>query len=384
MDILTTLNRVQESLNKYKIFDNVQWLQHQIKRGRLYEVWLTIIPMMTEVMELVHPGNWDLQVNMVVDNYKIHINFLPIIRFPKLTVSNSNRESLAIKDLFIMITTTVDGRLLRFLGTRTTVSQKEVLSKYVHSHLPRSDYNDIQMNLNHNKYFCTGSGEINQIIVQYNNNLGDKTFFTILMMYLTNFASHESIEGGPYINISDIINYRNAIITSEHKISNMSSIKNTIFSKAEVLDRKLNFRKNGKIFEVIDDEKFENFCKLMAIDPEDSNSYINYRQSVCIKGSEGNYYLYYSGVNNRILVDVDNVKPILFRGKLIPLVVIKDNKAEDNSNTKLYVHPYIKKEIKKYVEDRIVRGFLRKGIMQGIQTQSGYRPENNQPDTLPF
>lgn len=140
-----------------------------------------------------------------------------IIHFPELTISNSRRESIDIKDLFIK--TKVTGwqskkEKLTFnppMGSRTTVTIGEYESTYRHSHLNGFDFKTSDGNSICNfSNFCTGTSgnegtDINMIQMMLNAEF-DVDFLKAYLFHLKTFAEWESKEGVPYQHISDVIN----------------------------------------------------------------------------------------------------------------------------------------------------------------------------------
>jgi hypothetical protein len=83
-------------------------------------------------------------------------------------------------------------------GVRTTVTEAEYLTGYMHSHLPA--FYALSVNF---RAFCTGVGEINQVLALLNSKYTSANFM-MLLMHIKNFLEWESKEGNPFMYISEI------------------------------------------------------------------------------------------------------------------------------------------------------------------------------------
>lgn len=125
-----------------------------------------------------------------------------IIRIPKETVTNELGLSTVIYDLFVKISFTRSGRMVWGISyKKSTFTEAQLFSKYIHSHCPRLCYDNTEAW----NGVCTGSGPINNSM----HLLGDEN--TPLQVYygfiseLRQIIRVESIEGGPYIRMESIM-----------------------------------------------------------------------------------------------------------------------------------------------------------------------------------
>jgi len=126
------------------------------------------------------------------------LSYQIIIHFPEITITNGSQEHL-IRDIYVRLFLRPNGTLFSAIqGMRTTFTEAELLSQYVHSHLPKADFNSIIFN-----NFCTGIGEINQVLALLNSKFTSANFM-MLLMHIKNFLEWESKEGHPYMLIENI------------------------------------------------------------------------------------------------------------------------------------------------------------------------------------
>jgi hypothetical protein len=124
-----------------------------------------------------------------------------IIHFPELTITNSRKMSHVIRDLYVRFRVREDGKFYHGIqGLRTTFTEEEARSGYVHSHLHGMD----PMNV-HFDVFCLGTGEIQQPLTLLAQNF-DPINFTMLCLHLKNYVVWESLEGNPFRHMSSIGN----------------------------------------------------------------------------------------------------------------------------------------------------------------------------------
>lgn len=130
-----------------------------------------------------------------------------VLRFKEIVISNTQNHRHTIRDLFIYIPIVlfvVHGKaflkIAPLKGIRTTVTKKECISKYFHSHLPSGDISEyIPIFAD----FCLGTGPLNKEIADFNSEQ-DISYFRNILFHIMAFVTHESLEGTPYKKIADI------------------------------------------------------------------------------------------------------------------------------------------------------------------------------------
>lgn len=135
----------------------------------------------------------------ILKNSHIHqLTYQILIHFPEVTIKNENQEHL-IRNIYVRILLRPDGRIMSSItGMRTTLTEAEFVSCYVHSHLPRLDSHNIQFHT-----FCTGIGEINQVLAVLSSKYTPANFM-MLLMHIKNYLEWESKEGHPYIFMENV------------------------------------------------------------------------------------------------------------------------------------------------------------------------------------
>lgn len=132
----------------------------------------------------------------------ISVSCLPfsvIIRYPKIKITNSKGSSHEILDLWVRFQLDINGRMYSGItGLRSVVTKEEYLSAYAHSHLQQFAPSMIGWSA-----FCTGIGEINQVIALLRSRF-DEANFTLFCIHLNNYVVWESLEGTPYNHMSNI------------------------------------------------------------------------------------------------------------------------------------------------------------------------------------
>lgn len=126
------------------------------------------------------------------------LNYQITIHFPEITISNDSDKHL-IKNIYVRLFLKPSGTIgSRMQGLRSTVTESEFQSQYLHSHLPRLIPDRIIFN-----QFCTGIGEINQVLALLNAEYTTANFM-MLLMHIKNFLEWESKEGRPHMYIENI------------------------------------------------------------------------------------------------------------------------------------------------------------------------------------
>lgn len=138
------------------------------------------------------------------------ISYQIIIHFPEVTIKNGKKDHL-IRNMYVRLFVRSDGLLSPYIqGMRATVTEAEFLSQYVHSHLPRLIPTNIIFHS-----FCTGVGEINQVLALLNSKYTSANFM-MLLMHIKNYLEWESLEGHPYMFIENV--FTRSIETSAYNV----------------------------------------------------------------------------------------------------------------------------------------------------------------------
>lgn len=119
-----------------------------------------------------------------------------IVHFPEFTITNELEETHTIKDMYVRITVNEDKTICPGIqGQRSTLTDKEYISDYTHSHLFGG----------HECYssFCLGTGPIKNTLLSLVDS-GSDDLWLLFCGELEEFLKVESLSGGPYKKISDL------------------------------------------------------------------------------------------------------------------------------------------------------------------------------------
>ena len=385
-----------------------QWYRRLHSLGRLYMDGVIISDEVLEHFRLavktteeIYPGDWDIEFHVNNNKFqlerKIHLELKGIIvRFPEVTVRNSQRRVHPIKDLFIRTRFRSHNNRLGIegvYGTRTSLTYAEHNSRYLHSHLSRGRIEPSDKYFRFGR-FCTGSGSINIAIADLNAQGFSSDRYISYLLNLDTLASWESLEGVPYIKIKDINSLAEGareynVGNSSNKTAFINALKrhtihsstykpdinfklHTIHSSTYKPD--INFKLEPNGVSLIDDEKYDTFLHSIPLHDTDK-SYL-----LCFRSEEGTYYAY--GQTPRPVSVPAFPNKYLFQGEEIEITVT--NAPEDILTEIEYVfHPRTKLEIKKHLDYAANKAILRKTTVDRYKSTTSDIRENPQPDTIP-
>jgi hypothetical protein len=328
-----------------------------------------------------YPNRWDIDIEFIYndfvttsDDYKIVILIKGIIiYYPNITISNEKNRQHSIKDLFVNLKFELNRKtkkvnIIGIFGRRATLTYEEVCSNYAHSHLNPNivryfDTKDKNYFRNLITRFCTGSGEINILLAEYNSNDFSEDRFNLILVQLMTLISWESIEGTPYRYIGNIKISLNSSTPKEIKLcssyyNHIKYIKEGIENK-KVEPEDLKFIiKNSRV--ELDENAFDNFILKLSNSCLITKSYFicfefdgKYYTHDSIKPSEIKYYKY------------TEQNPIIFRGEEFPFTIIypEEVKKEEVEKSLILFKPAALK-FKKEIEDEINEKIIRNNIIR--------------------
>jgi len=206
---------------------------------------VTFLKIIMDVLERVHPNNYEILnsdtllptkfTTLDLKEYKEGSNFNILIKYPKLTITNSLGHSHKIVDLFILIQIK-NNKLYNFYGFRGTVTFKEYLESYTHSHLNTFSIGNIGG-------FCLGIGAFNNLVSINKKQEVTSNTFTLFLYSLTKYLEWESIEGVPHAYIFHIdykkvkLNFTNIQLTDGFKTELCKCVQvhnNTVYGSIDV------------------------------------------------------------------------------------------------------------------------------------------------------
>lgn len=265
-----------------------------------------------------------------------------IVKFPLIKISNG-RNSRDLTDLFVRIRLNAQGNFIGSLeGLRGSVTEGEYRAGYSHSHLPRrGDWTSYNW-----AGFCLGSGEIGQLIGRLQHNY-ERTTFQAFCLMLKVFAGWESLDGGPYIHMSDV-NDRGAStpVVAAGGLTGVDSgnvelLFNTIIKHITVNNSvedltdaaKITISQKGVIIEKTDELERMIDKALESINPF---AYFNRESFRCFRKQNGQYIISTSVTGN---LRIPDKTLLIFKGEKIKLKL--SSKLDNNETKEKFPHPAV-------------------------------------------
>lgn len=184
------INTILESsigyLNNYIDSENLPYSEYYFKD-------LTVTQQEEVLNLLIKTGNIDI---LGVFNLQI------TIYYPEVTITNEYNESIDIYDTYVRFYINYYGNFIGYEGitmNRTTYTENQWNSKYIHSHARSLDRDSIGRFMP----CCLGTGPINNTI-EYLLRNNDEDHWGLFCIELDNYIRTESVSGGPYIKMSSV------------------------------------------------------------------------------------------------------------------------------------------------------------------------------------
>ena len=381
----------EEFFNRSILSHTWSWMERYAKKGYFFEIsnetLRNNVKDMMETLEAVYPDRWSFLFEDCCRFPRI------LIHFPCFQISNSEGYSHTIKDLFVKLYTTIDqstGKISfenSISGFRTTLTDAELHTGYLHSHLKSADRNYFEsFNTKDvpNRWFCLGSGETLDLLdVMAGADEFDKNLFELFLYTLDGFVKWESLEGGPYIKLRSIhLNSENDVSKYQIRTHIVESAKDILRYDTD-LQRKLKYTFSNGNVSVIPDMDFEEVLKIFFLGK-------NLMSMFCIYESRDYWKVPEKYLNTQEYTENEG---ILFRGykkslKLIDTVYQKNRELLDTSN--LIIHPRIVQTLIDYLNERVTFKYLnyyarKRKIDEAREAVHQYRgvSGDNQEDTIP-
>ena len=329
-------SQIVQKLNESSLSYRWTWVEKMFNKKYFFRSGfaesLPIIKKIIELLDSVFEDKWCFHFNSTTSFPSIWIHF------PEFTITNSKGDSHNIRDLFVILDITVYSENIKILGDRlrgfrTTLTYKELVSGYQHSHLyPRNDYfSDFDDNM-YLGNFCLGTSEIGDLIQIINNEPFDEGVFELFLVLLKDVFKWESLEGTPYIGMRNISSYRNSKKEFRIESSMLEEAVNCILSYPSIL-RKCNYSVVENSLKIVDDTFFINSLKTLFLKEGKANL-------LCTVNEDK-----YMEVKDEIVTFLENPnKHILFRGYKKPLKIINTNvfcSSQDNNINKYTIYPFL-------------------------------------------
>lgn len=303
------------------------------------------------------------------------LKYKVIIHVPEVEITNGN-ASHKIKDIYVRFHVRKDGTLTGMLeGCRESLTEAEFMTKYLHSHLPSLDVNNLKFN-----GFCTGSGEINMVMAK----LGTKFTIPNFMMFclhIKNYLAWESKEGYPYMHLESISkrsqnnNHMNTIgrqISANIASHLIEMMKESIpaqkvfeFFKFEIKDTlvKLEFT-----------EKLELWIANQIKNAPPSTPLNQYITQVMLRGTHllriKDTFGIYHGVPDGEISVIPTTPIFQFKGRDIVLKII-DKTEKEKTDVKTYANPEISQAVCEKLSHILTRAAINNDrVRKGITIES--------------
>ena len=239
------------------------------------------IDSMITILNSVHNNNWDFHLEPIFNSNEDGVrrfNIYVVIHYPQFVIANSRQLTHTIQDLLVTFKITrwngedSEGNfqnqfLPQFLqGTRATMTYEEWFVGYRHSHLtankPTSFFDVFRAD-----DFCTGSGEINEVLATLWEEGYSEEHFEMFLHTLNTVAEWESLEGTPYIKMERIGIGKTTNI-SDMSGSRLKSFYETLYDTLKTYKPSLdaNFVFSDNRYRIKLDSRFENFLKQFIIE----------------------------------------------------------------------------------------------------------------------
>ena len=382
---------------------NFSWVAQHQSKGRLYikgrkvtdnvfNEFRTFVKTTQEIYE----NSWDIDIETSMEEFStekssgktrierklvIQIRGL-VLYFPRVTITNRERKSHLIKDIFVRISFFINRReslgIESIEGGRTTLSYAEYCSHYYHSHLSINAIGSISSGSQPPMYstFCTGSGEINIYQADMNSEGITEARATAYLMQIMTLVGYESIEGTPYRRIKNIM-IRDA---SGRRSNPNRNVADNLYRRtlAHCKDNNivpcLEFAIENNKYIVKDNSKFDEFL-LATVTDEDAK-----RNILCMIDETGAYYQYGLTPTREQPPTVTN--KYIFQGREIQFTVEDIPGEIDDSNIEYFIHPFIKTYIKNQIEYDINKKSIRKSTIDRYSNQSSNARKSVQPNKV--
>ena len=380
----------EEFFNRSTLSHTWSWMKRFAEKGYFFDInnetLKNNVKDMMETLEAVYPDRWSFFFEE--ENRFPHI----LIHFPCFEISNSENCKHTIRDLYVGLYPIIDsitGKICfksGISGFRTTLTDAELNTGYLHSHLRR--FSEFYFDFFNGgrvpeRWFCLGSSETLDLLdIMCGAEEFDKNLFELFLYTLDSFMKWESLEGGPYIKMK----YIKLGDDEEH----IYSIRREVLEMAKDLVRnnadlqyKLRYTFSAGNVAVIPDMDFEEKLKKVFLDS-------NFMVGLCTYDRR-NYWVISERHSNTPAYTGDG--GFLFRGyrinpKVIKTVYQKNKELLDTST--FIIHPDLCHIVAEYLNKIVTFKYLnyyarKRKIDEAREAVHQYRSVsgNNQEDTVP-
>lgn len=309
-------------------------------------------------------SNWDIILKPVFISQRLKLEIVVVLYYPDITISNSNGLTHEIKDLFVSFTISQNPFTNHLIathprGTRGTLTKKEWVHRYFHSHLnnqlPNTSLKDSFLNTSE---FCLGTSTSlseNVLFMLSEDYVFSDIIFESFLYDIDSLVSWESLEGFPYRKISKLVSginpiniiRKSAAFSATNTRYTIVEIEKKLFGEEnqDIYQQKLmnlKFRLNENSLSIVRNKEYIDFLKflikqagvekhtLVIENPLNPEEYIRYDSSSSAIG---------------ILTEIENMSQeerpfIRIQDKIIRFTVENDNDDDDTLNINGFeIHP---------------------------------------------
>ena len=311
------------------------------------------------------PEYFQRDVNDEVVSAQTEISVAVIIKFDEINITNSLNHTALLKDMFVKFDIIFNKHgECKFTqpylyGVRSTMYAYEVYTGYIHSHLGVRSRQLPTFN-----GFCLGSGPISMVLIELHNYDKFKIIkFEGFLYQLKNYLSWESIEGGPYIKISQ---------RKKKENSNLPFYSNSFYNGNSSIFISLFINKYLEQFIKYTKISFLNNKKDIAVDilPSDEEKLIGFLKPILKENNIQERYLFaiktetgYTAIDSSTASfnskSLDNKPMFIFKNEPVKFKVIYEEEQDLQMLQKTILNPifkikminHIKYLIKQKIED---------------------------------
>lgn len=367
---------------------NRSWIEKMVGGGFISNLdgsWdeADSLPYLTQLFKVMdvfdsHYDEWDMHLQPI---YPVDISgetnsgrvmtfcLVPFVIYDKITITNSREKSHDIRDLVVATELEMENGNLHasmIQGTRLSLSEKEQVSGYIHSHLNTRNIDNFNNLCNISSFCIGGTSELQDLITESASSDFDEGLIDLFLTMVDSIVKWESLEGVPYVKIQSLldsnvkkINPGNVNISSFYTLK----LKNQLL-KAVRDNNILNYYISEGRYRIHDDESIAQAIKSIITDIYPSEKYY-----YLAKYNKGKWY----GISEENIFDrdyternlkVDNEMPfIYFCGQKKYFKVVTEKKKEyslDDYN----VHPKLINYVIKQFEQKLYREAIRNSTVR--------------------
>lgn len=296
------------------------------------------LPICFPILDDLYKDKWDILFER--DSLVIRIYF------PKLKITNSQNFSHTIRDMYFNIVFNKEEfTKITLTGFRTTFTDREYSNRYVHSHLSSGlTYTTMK--------FCLGDDTdlaVDQFLFIEKLKEEDVDFFIFFFLKIKTFLEWESLEGVPYLYISNLQpSVANTTVKNLFDLGYLDYLASILFYKLSpnsfsVVDFKIELTvEDIQLLKILLYEHYPLTATLtdtiFGFLDSDTNVFIPFSTEITSSSTEPRTLLFKNSVS--------------FKGKLLEVNIINE-KAEKNKFEEIYKSLELNPNLLLYIENKV-------------------------------